>query len=307
MRGMIFVLSMLIAAAASSWSSPAAAATPSCNTAPCPVAYVSMNGYSIAINGANACVMPTATQPVGCSTFADALASVSPGGTIVILDAGQYEQSVSITQSVTIVSPLGASIVPPSGSPAISVNGAGVRFGLRGVILDGISGGTAGVIATNASSVTIHKVLIKAFTGSGVVPGIEIDPSSGVTILVDIEESHIIHNTFGIVASGTSGGSVEGAVNGSIVDLNNQNGITASTTSSSVVLVVINTEVLGNGNHGLAVAGSNAGMLVRSTKVFGNAAGLFAESGGALLSYGNNSVNGNNGNDGTFTGTVSQQ
>jgi hypothetical protein len=37
--------------------------------------------------------------------------------------------------------------------------------------------------------------------------------------------------------------------------------------------------------------------------VFGNAIGLFTESGGTLYSYGNNSLNGN-GTNGAFTGTL---
>jgi hypothetical protein len=48
-------------------------------------------------------------------------------------------------------------------------------------------------------------------------------------------------------------------------------------------------------------------MLVSNTNVFNNGGGLFAETGGTLYSYGNNHVNGNNGNDGSFTGTVGQQ
>jgi hypothetical protein len=62
--------------------------------------------------------------------------------------------------------------------------------------------------------------------------------------------------------------------------------------------------VSSNGNHGLAAAGSGAGMLVRNTDVFSNGGGLFTENGAALLSYGDNSVNGN---DGAFTGTVGLQ
>jgi hypothetical protein len=38
-----------------------------------------------------------------------------------------------------------------------------------------------------------------------------------------------------------------------------------------------------------------------------NSAGLYTVNGGALYSYGNNHVNGNNGNDGSFNGAVGQQ
>jgi hypothetical protein len=309
MREMIFVPSILFTVGAGCWSSPASALTPAtCNTAPCPVAYVSINGYSITDNGANACVMPSATEPIGCNTFTDALASVTTGGTIVILDAGEYSQSITISKSVSIVSPLHATIVPPSGSPAFSIATAGVVFELNGVRLDGESGGTAGVSATNAAYVRLENTTIKNFTGSsGVVSGIDIKPGSGITMDVDVEQSLIQNNMFGIVADGTSGGIIHGTVNGSVVSGNAQNGITASTTSSSVVLMVEGTKVLGNGNHGLVAGGSNAGMLVGNSKVFNNSGGLFTTTGGTLYSYGNNDVNGNNGNDGSFTGTVSQQ
>jgi hypothetical protein len=85
---------------------------------------------------------------------------------------------------------------------------------------------------------------------------------------------------------------------------NTQNGITASSSGSSVVLILDQTKVSDDGNHGLAAAGSGAGMLVRNSTIFSNGGGLFSENGGTLYSYGNNSVNGN---DGTFTGTVGQQ
>jgi hypothetical protein len=92
-----------------------------------------------------------------------------------------------------------------------------------------------------------------------------------------------------------------------VVTGNSQNGITASSSGSSVVLILDQTKVSDNGNHGLVAGGSGAGMLVRNTSVFNNGGGLFSESGGTLYSYGNNSVNGNNGNDGSFTGTVGLQ
>ena len=49
--------------------------------------------------------------------------------------------------------------------------------------------------------------------------------------------------------------------------------------------------------------GSTAAIMARNTTVTGNtAAGLFTVNGGQLFSYGNNSVDGNNGNNGAFTG-----
>jgi hypothetical protein len=137
--------------------------------------------------------------------------------------------------------------------------------------------------------------------------GIYIRPASGVQANVSIENSRINNNYFGIVADGTGNGIIKGTITDSVVSNNTQNGITVSTSVSSVVFQVDRTTVGSNANHGLAAAGSGAGMLVSNSSVFNNGGGLFTENGGALYSYGNNHVNGNNGNDGTFTGTVSQQ
>lgn len=163
-----------LAALAASWFTPTPASAQTCTTAPCPVAFVQANGLSIAGNGASACV---GTAGQGCGTFADALTSVTAGGTIVILDNGQYAQSVTINKSVTITGALKPSIIPPNGSPAFLINTAGVSVEINGLILDGQSGGTIGVNATNASYVRVKNTTIKNFTGAGVPAGIIIRPN----------------------------------------------------------------------------------------------------------------------------------
>lgn len=73
---------------------------------------------------------------------------------------------------------------------------------------------------------------------------------------------------------------------------NTENGITAIGSGASVVFMVDQTKVTGN-LAGLFAGGSNAGMLARHTTVFKNTIGLDAVNGGTLITYGNNSVNGN--------------
>jgi hypothetical protein len=131
--------------------------------------------------------------------------------------------------------------------------------------------------------------------------GIYIVPASGAQANVAITGSKIEGNLFGVVADGTQGGTIRGAVKDSVVSGNTQNGMTVSSSGSSVVLIVESTGVSSNNNHGLVAGGSGAGMLVRTTAVFNNGGGLYTASGGTLYSYGNNSVNGN---DGSFTGAV---
>src|SRR5204863_769158 len=105
---------------------------------------------------------------------------------------------------------------------------------------------------------------------------------------------------------GSAGGIIRGAVRDSVISGNTNNGITvAASAPGSSVLMIENTMVAGN-NFGL-VAGSAAGMLVNNSSVVFNNTGLFTVSGGVLLSYGSNNVNGNATTDGAFTGIIGQQ
>jgi Right handed beta helix region len=290
-----------LAALAASWlTSTQTSVAASCNTVPCPVAWVQMNGLSIANNGANACVL---SPSQGCSTFADALTSVTAGGTIVILDNGDYAESVGVNKSVTITGALKPTIAPPNGTPALLINTAGVSVEIDGLILDGVSGGTFGVNLTNGSFLRVANSIIKNFNGGGISGAINVKPAAAVTTKVSIENSSLRNNSFGIVADGTSNGIVRGVVRDTVVSNNTSNGITVSTSSSNVVLAVENTTVSGN-NFGLVAGGAAAGMLVSNATVANNANGLFSTGSGALLSYGNNKVNGNTSADGVFTGAV---
>jgi hypothetical protein len=141
---------------------------------------------------------------------------------------------------------------------------------------------------------------------AGTAAGIYIKPASGVTTDVSIERSRIDSNFFGIVADGTSGGFIRGIVSDSFVTNNRNNGITVSTSGTSIVLTVDNTKVSGN-NFGLVVAGTNGGMLVGRSVINGNATGLSSASGGVLLSYKDNRLNANTTTDGAFTGSVNTQ
>jgi hypothetical protein len=124
--------------------------------------------------------------------------------------------------------------------------------------------------------------------------------ASGAQANVTITRTQINNNIFGIIADGTGGGIIRGTVTDSVFSNSADNGIVVSSTGSSVVFLIDQTAVSGNG-HGLVAGGSNAGMLVRNTSVFNNSVGC------TLYSYGNNGVNGNNGDDGSFTGTVGLQ
>jgi hypothetical protein len=161
------------------------------------------------------------------------------------------------------------------------------------------------VPSANAQLFVSNSVISNNGSG-GVAGGISIVPPSGVTATVSIDHSQIDGNYFGVVGDGRSGGIVKGTIKNSVVSGSTENGITALSSGASVVFMIDQTEVSGNLAAGLYAGGSNAGMLVRNSTVFGNAIGLDAVNGGTLFTYGNNSVNGNTTN-GAFTGTAGLQ
>jgi hypothetical protein len=276
------------------------------------------------------------TPATACATIAGALGKTQDNGQIACVNAGLYGYAFTISQSVTIDCAGGSTFAQ------ITVNGPGTvvrlrnltfnRIGLGSFDIDAESmaalyiencvitnsnnanGGAAGPYigikfepSANSQLFVTNSIISNNGNGGVVSGGIDIVPGSGVTAQVSIDRSQINGNIFGIIADGTSGGIIKGTITDSVVSGNSQNGITASSSGSSVVFQVDRTTIGSNANHGLVAGGSGAGMLVSNSNVFNNGGGLFTTDGGTLYSYGNNHVNGNNGDDGSFTGTVGQQ
>jgi hypothetical protein len=298
--------------------------------------YVSNTG-----NDNNGCSTPTTDA---CASLSHALSETMSYGEVDCVNAGHYSGALTITQSVTIdcaggvgstfgqIFVNGAGIVVRLRHLTLNSDDNMFYFGIKAEnmaalyvedcvitnydlentatpLLFGIefapSAGSSQLFVTD--TVISNNGNSGADSQLGFTGGILIMPAAGVQANVNITRTKIQGNFFGIIADGTQGGSVRGVVKDSVVSGNNQNGITASSSGSSVVLMVEGTDASSNGNHGLVAGGSGAGMLVRTTSVFNNGGGLYTTGGGTLYSYGNNSVNGNNGNDGAFTGTINQQ
>jgi hypothetical protein len=288
----------------------------------------------VASNGSDA---NNCDRPTPCASFSGAYNKTTTGGEITCADSGNFG-GLGISKSLTVncESNIGNNSLD-GGVSFMTINGTSVTVILRGLDLDGIdetnnvpcSGIGASVNFTGSGTLHLQKMKINNLTSSncgvgftpsgtatlditdcditdngssGLAAGIYVQPASGVTARVSIDHSRINGNYFGIIFDGTQGGIIQGTISDSVVSNNTENGITASTTSSNVLLVIDQTKVSGN-LHGLVAGGSTAAIMARNTTVTGNtAAGLFTVNGGQLFSYGNNSVDGNNGNNGAFTG-----
>jgi hypothetical protein len=159
--------------------------------------------------------------------------------------------------------------------------------------------GQAGVwvqpAAGNLVAFTINRTVIEDIDGAGVGgTGVFVDGSQGGRSVGVVSNSFISNNKFaGIYVSGSAGTSVT-IDNSSVVD--NGFGVEADASIGSVTVSLDRARVTGNVVGVVSMNG--AAMILNNSTIQANQQGLFALSGGAIFSYGNNAINGNqpNGN-----------
>jgi hypothetical protein len=306
------------AASAHTWVSTGGTDNGSCGSATSPCASFQGAYNNTASNGEITCLNSgsyggvTISQPIAinCEGAVSTASSIYVGinGGDVVLRGLDFDGTGSNTAN-----PCGIVNNSAASSAMVVFFGAGTLH-LQKVKIDHLTGAGCGVqyIANSSALAPVNALDIadSDITGigtSGTAAGVYVALASTFQSNLTIENSRINANYFGIIIDGTAGGSIRGVIKNSVVSDNVQNGITVSSNGATDVLLIDGTAVSSNNNHGLVAGGSGAGMLVRNTSVFNNGGGLYTVNGGTLYSYGNNSVNGNNGKDGTFTGTVSQQ
>ena len=271
-----------------------------------------------------------------CMTFAGAFSKTAASGEINCLDPGPFG-ALTINKAITISCETGtAGVLVPGTSGFVIAAGTTDAVILKGLDFDGAgpgSGALDGIKVQSAGAVVIDHCVIYGFgstngvDGNGIFVnntnsvqvtiqdtlisnnangGVWIKPTGSSNAMVLINDSQIATNAFGVVADGTATtGKINGSVRDTTINGNNQNGITASaSTAASDTLLLNNVTSINNGNDGLVASGSGAGFLVGSSAIYGNHAGVVSTNSSAIVSYGNNQLNGNNGADGSFTATI---
>ena len=109
-------------------------------------------------NDANPCSL---AKP--CRGFAAAVGMTNPGGEVIVLDSAGYGP-VTITQSVSIVAPLGVyagiSVFAPD-------SGDSDKIMLRGLSITG-QGGLHGIVVNSAAEVHVENCIVTNMTGTGI-------------------------------------------------------------------------------------------------------------------------------------------
>ena len=256
-----------------------------------------------------------------CKTFAGAISKTAANGEISVLDPGGFG-SINITKSLTIDGAgTQASILAP-GVNGVIVNGAGITVTLRNLSINGAGNAIGnGVRIINAGAVNLDRVTVQNFGGT--LPsngrGVAIETSTP-DVRVTITNSDF-YNIFGVgIHSNPSAGNVILVMDNvrvqksdlSLVQLRantkatiNRSTLTNSRLGAGVraelssVFADINNSVLSENAFGVA-SGNDGGapiMVIGNNVITGNTTDGIRLNGGTVLSYGNNAVRGNAGND----------
>jgi hypothetical protein len=283
-----------------------------------------LNGRSwVASNGSGS----TCSRAAPCLTFQDAHNATSPGGEINCVDAGDY-QPLTITKSISIVCDNTEASILVAGGNGVVINAGpatAITVTLTGLDIDTVGTGAAnaGIVFNSGAALHVSKVKIRnvaafgsdasgiSFQPNGAAElyvtdsiitsnggtgslsgGIVISPTGSGSAYASINAVRLENNSTGIVVDGThsSGVAVNATIVNSVVAGSQHDGVLAQAGTAQVTVSLDHTQVAGNGVGVTSLNG--AAVILNNTIVQTNNTGLNA-SGGAIFSYGNNPINGN--------------
>lgn len=262
-----------------------------------------------------------------CKTFAGAISKTAAKGEINVLDPGGFG-AVTITKSITISSEGFEAGVLVSGTNGIVISAANTDVVvLRGLDIEGLGTGLAGIKVLSAGAVHVEKCTINNFTQLGIdfVPssattatsklfvnnsiirnnngassgGIRVKPGTNVTAGGMLENTLLENNNFGLRVEDNS---LIGAKN--TTASNNVNaGFLAVSNATAATINLESCASTGNTN-GVKADNPNATVRISRCLIAGNSgAGLTTTNSGKIISFVNNS----NADSGTPTSTIPQQ
>jgi hypothetical protein len=268
-------------------------------------------------------------QATPCRTLAGALSRVSAGGEIDILDSGDFGP-VTIDKSVTLVSAGPLAGIQAGAGNAITINaGPNDKVVLRGLTLDGLGTGANGISFLAGGALYVENCTVNGFAqygiefaptsgggklfvtdtvlrndGSGVTGGgLHLLATGGPGFVAAVDGLRSENNVFGVKAENL--GTI--TIRNSFAGGNGYSGFSASAPSGpgTVKMLIGDSVSTHNGTSGI-LANGLATVTLSDVVVTDNPNGLTATSGGQILSFGNNKVQGNTA-DGAPSQTVTKQ
>jgi hypothetical protein len=264
-----------------------------------------------------------------CKTFAGAISKTATAGEINVLDPGAFG-AVTITKSITIsAEDVQAGVLATLGSNGIVINApATAVVVLRGLDIEGAGSGANGIRFLAGGALHVENSTINGFAQKGIAfepngtselfvkdtfirnvqvsaatsGGILIKPTLSGSATVSIDRVRLENNQFGLRVEGGS----DVTVSNSVASGNVTNGfIAVGTAVGSAVLNLDSTVSSNNGTNGVRADQVGSVVRISATTISGNAVSGLSENGGAIVSFGNNAIDGN-GVNGSPTSTVPQ-
>jgi hypothetical protein len=259
-----------------------------------------------------------------CKTFAGAISKTAAGGEIDTIDSGGFG-TVTIAKSITIDGQGTLAGILSAGTNGVTVNAAATdRVSLRNLSINGgppTSPGLVGVRILAGKAVSIDSCYITNFLSSAANSGRGINDvrtTAGGSLFVNDTIIRYSGNAGIVVAPGV-GGAVKASLSNVRVEQSGENGtgtgmvFSGSTVSASVAHSVItknatfgigvesgaklfidNSWITLNGTTGLDANAAASTVRMSNTVISGNGGSGLGLSGGAIRSYGNNMIRGNN-------------
>jgi len=261
-----------------------------------------------------------------CKTFQVAVNAVAVNGEVTAIDSAGFGP-VTITQSVTITSPVGveAGIQAFPGGDAIDINAPGANVTLRGLTLNGAGVGNNGIVFFAGASLTVTDCVAQNFSNTGPQTtgnGILLEPTSGTVTFVitntivsnnggvgifyfpqigsatangSIDHVVATNNQYGISFNNVfAGGSTSAVISNSVASNNNSTGIYIQNQSAVLAVSIDNVSAMGNA-FGIDARNTSAVFLSRSLITSNSSFGINNGTGAAnsFHTYGDNRLNGN--------------
>jgi hypothetical protein len=254
-----------------------------------------------------------------CKTFAGAISKTAAGGEISVLDPGGFG-GVTITKSMTIDGLGPMSSILAVGQNGVLINGAGINVILRNLTINCAASTVGnGIRIINAATVVIDNVTIENCAGTGTNGrGIVID-SSAANTRVYVQNSRLANlANFGIDANPTAGNvllTVDNvqfnaiAQTAILLRLNTtatinrasvtRGGNAAVTLQQTTTGAHISNSLFANNVFGLFNGDAGGAPITRlyQTVITGSSTSALQINGGQVISYGNNAIRGNSGNE----------
>jgi len=258
------------------------------------------------------------TLAAPCRNFQAAHDATNAGGEIAVLGTAGYG-ALTINRAISIVNPgaFEAGIAVSSGLTGIIISALGTdAVSLRGLTIEGGGVGTNGIQFNTGQSLTIENCVVRNHTNNGIVfapnassdliisetfiannkggNGIAVIPSGSGKVTSVFNRVQADNNGDGILVSSTSysGTALNVTLSDSVTAGNSGDGLGISSSGTGFSVMMFHS-IAANNAVGLYAFGTNAVLRVGQSVVTGNNLDWSTASGGAVLSYGDNKIDGN--------------